>query len=62
MNGDNGGFMTGDDVGEFTAKVSLLLIDKKIYEAKSSEAFIYAQQWTSDKMAKKLLAVYESLV
>ncbi len=62
MNGDNGGFMTGDDVGEFTAKVSLLLTDKKIYEAKSREAFIYSQQWTSDKMAKKLLAVYRSLV
>jgi glycosyltransferase involved in cell wall biosynthesis len=62
MNGDNGGFMVNEDMQEFTGKVRLLLTDEKLYKAKSEEAYQYAQNWTSEIMAKKLLAVYESLI
>ena len=62
MNGDNGGYMTGDDVNEFTGKVKLLLTDKKLYDKKSKEAYNYAKNWSSRKSAEKLLEIYKALI
>jgi glycosyltransferase involved in cell wall biosynthesis len=58
MQGDNGGFMVGEDLDEFTEKVYLLLTDEKLYARKSEEAYNYAMNWTTDKQILKILDVY----
>lgn len=59
MNGDNGGFMVNDDINEFADKVHLLLSDHKLYKKKAKEAFEYAQHWTIESNAAKMLAIYK---
>jgi 1,2-diacylglycerol 3-alpha-glucosyltransferase len=58
MQGDNGGFMVGEDLDEFTEKIYLLLTDEKLYARKSEEAYNYAMNWTTDKQILKILDVY----
>lgn len=62
MNGDNGGYMVEEDVDEFASKVLLLLKDSKLYHAKSEEAYRYAQNWTIEVMAKKMVKIYERVL
>jgi hypothetical protein len=61
MNGDNGGFMVEDNLELFTEKIRLLLTDKVLYRSKSEEARRYAEGWTIEKNAQKMLEIYEYL-
>jgi glycosyltransferase involved in cell wall biosynthesis len=62
MNGDNGGFMVNDDVEEFTAAVVKLLTDPALYQAKSEEAYAWAQNWTAAKMALRIEELYRQTI
>ena len=62
MGGDNGGFMVGEDVAEFTQRVHQLLTDPVLYQQKSQEAWDFSQNWTSARMAARLETLYRSLV
>jgi hypothetical protein len=62
MEGDNGGFMVGENVAEFTLRVHQLLTDPVLYAQKSQEAWDYSQNWTSARMAARLETLYRSLV
>jgi len=62
MNGDNGGFMVKNDVEEFTDKVRILISDKKLYNKKSEEAYMYALKWTIKRNAQKMLELYKRFV
>ena len=62
MHGDNGGFMVGDDLDDFTQKTRFLLSDEVLHQRKSLEARRHARDWTIDTFAAKLLSLYRSLV
>lgn len=62
MNGDNGGFMVKDDVNEFAARVVELFNNPELYRRKSEEAYAYAQNWTSEKMAVKISKLYDQVI
>jgi glycosyltransferase involved in cell wall biosynthesis len=59
MGGDNGGFMVDNDRTEFTARVLDLLDDKELYNKKSLEAKEHSKKWRIDKIALRLLEIYE---
>ncbi len=59
MDGDNGGFMVKDDMGEFVARTLELLGDEALHARKAAEARVYAQRWTVEGVTDRLLAVYE---
>jgi glycosyltransferase involved in cell wall biosynthesis len=62
MGGDNGGFMVKNDMNEFTARVLDLLGDKELYHRKSLEAQDHSIKWRIDKLALKLLEIYEATI
>ncbi len=62
MGGDNGGFMVGEDVAEFSARVRQLLTDPGLYESKCREALTYSQGWTASAMATRLEAFYVDIL
>jgi glycosyltransferase involved in cell wall biosynthesis len=62
MSGNNGGFMTHDDLGEFTRRVLQLLTDEKLYWKKSHEAMLHAEAYTIERFAKMTTDLYDSLV
>ena len=58
MAGDNGGFMVEDNVAAFSEGVLKLLGDTELYQRKSDEALTYSQNWTAERMAKRVQDVY----
>lgn len=62
MQGDNGGFMTKNDVDEFTQKVSLLLQNKELHIQKSKEALEWSKQWSISSTTDKLLEIYKNAI
>ena len=62
MNGDNGGFMVPEDQEIFTRRVIELLDSPELWREKSEEARQYAKQWSSRRMAGKLLTIYNELL
>ena len=62
MGGDNGGFMVGEDVEEFSRAVLKLLQDTKLYEAKSQEALEHAKLWTAHSMALRIEQFYVQVI
>ena len=62
MGGNIGGFMVDDDRKALADKTALLLDNAEIHQEKAKEALQYAQKWTSDKYAEKLINLYESLI
>jgi glycosyltransferase involved in cell wall biosynthesis len=58
MQGDNGGFMVKDDIGEFSERVIQLLTDRSLYEAKVKDALSYGRSWTIDALTVKLIHIY----
>lgn len=62
MAGDNGGFMVSDSPEEFSQKVEALLQDRDLWTRKSQEALNYAQGWTIEAQAGKLVNAYRTLL
>ena len=60
--GDKGGLLVDLNVDHFVDAVMRMLDDKNLYEAKKKEAFLYAQEWSAESMAKKLLAKFEKAI
>ncbi|MDR2662282.1 MAG: glycosyltransferase [Treponema sp.] len=58
MEGNKGGFMTGNDPEEFKARILELLEDKALYRRKSEEARRHAQAWTIGSITERLVAIY----
>jgi glycosyltransferase involved in cell wall biosynthesis len=61
MGGDNGGFMVKNDQGEFITRLFQLLEDRELYRRKAAEAIRYAQRWTVDAVASKLVEIYREV-
>lgn len=62
MQGDNGGFMTGDNIEEFAGKVSLLLSDANLRKVKSAEAVQWGKKWNISSLTPKLIDCYNMAV
>lgn len=62
MAGDKGGLLVDLNVDHFVDAVMKMLSDSKLYELKKKEAFAYAQEWSAESMAKKLLAKFEKAI
>ena len=58
MQGDNGGFMVGDDLAEFCSRTIELLSDSKLHRAKSAEAVKYSEKFTIERLAVRLEEIY----
>jgi glycosyltransferase involved in cell wall biosynthesis len=58
MQGDNGGFMVGDDVGTFADAVTRLLTDDALHRAKRKEAAEWGKRWTIAALTDKLVGYY----
>lgn len=58
MDGDNGGFMVKDDLGEFVDKTLALLGDPALRAEKAEEARAYAARWTVEGLTDRLLELY----
>ena len=57
-----GGFLTKNDVNDFSDKVASLLLDKALYDKKAKEANEKAVEMSSENMAKKMLKIYERVI
>lgn len=62
MQGDHGGFMVRDDVGEFSSKVLELLENPQLYKQKTAEAVKWAEKWKISSLTPKLVKCYEKAV
>ena len=62
MAGDAGGFMVGNDPAEMARRASALIGDQNLWQTKSREAAIRAQDFSIDKMAEKIIALYRGLI
>lgn len=62
MNGNNGGFMVGDNAGEFASRVMDLLTDKKLYREKSKEALQYSKKWDISKTVEDMVELYRNVI
>jgi 1,2-diacylglycerol 3-alpha-glucosyltransferase len=58
MKGDNGGFMVGNDVREFSDAVMRLLDDDELRARKSDEAVAWARRYGPDAMIERILRLY----
>ncbi|MDR2210068.1 MAG: glycosyltransferase [Spirochaetaceae bacterium] len=58
MEGNQGGFMVGNDTEEFKARVLQLLEDEDLYRRKSEEARRHAQKWTIGCLTEQLIEIY----
>jgi len=59
--GDHGGYLVDEDQGAFTDAVLRLLGDPALWAAKSAEALAWSDQWTSERMADRLEALYQKV-
>ena len=59
MQGDHGGFMVGDEIGEFSDHVVRLLEDETLRKEKSAEAEEWASKWKISNLTPKLAECYE---
>jgi glycosyltransferase involved in cell wall biosynthesis len=59
---NEGGFLTQDDVSEFSSCVLKLIYDESLYHTKSQEAKSRAMQFSSFRMAERLVEVYEEVI
>lgn len=57
-----GGFLTKNEIGDFAAKVVLLLSDKTLYAKKAAEANARALAMSSENIAKKMLKIYDRVI
>ncbi len=57
-----GGFLTKNDVNDFSDKVVSVLSDNSLYEIKAREAKERALEMSSENMARKMLKIYERLI
>lgn len=62
MRGDNGGFMVGDDIAEFSGKVRELLENQQLRKEKSAEALKWGEQWKISSLTPKLVENYQKAV
>ena len=62
MRGDNGGFMVGNDLNEFSQCVCQLLTDSKLHDLKSKEAKEWSKQWSLTLLTDKLIGFYEKAI
>lgn len=62
MQGDHGGFMVGDDAGEFASRVLQLLGDQNLRKRKSREAAEWGGQWRISALAPSLVSCYAAAV
>ncbi|MEI7542483.1 MAG: glycosyltransferase [bacterium] len=62
MAGDKGGLLVPLNVDRFVEAVMKMLDDKNLYAAKKKEAFAYAQEWSAEAMAVKLLAKFTKAI
>lgn len=62
MQGERGGFLSKDDVDEFSSKVVKMLTDKELYNKKKEEAVKRANEMSSHTSALKLENLYKELV
>ncbi|MCP4049959.1 MAG: glycosyltransferase family 4 protein [bacterium] len=59
---EKGGYLTQDNVIDYSRKVILLLQDPEIYQQKSMEARGTAELFSADSMAEKTLEVYKKAI
>ena len=59
MQGDHGGFMVGDDVGQFSEKVIELLKNQQLRKKKSQEALKWGKKWKISALTPRLEECYE---
>jgi len=59
---NKGGFLTKNDLNDFTEKVVRLLKDKNLYEAKAKEARKRALEMSSENIARKMIQIYKGLI
>jgi glycosyltransferase involved in cell wall biosynthesis len=59
MNGDNGGYMTDDDLDEFERRVRTLLDDSDLWRRKSAEAYRHGQRWTVGRSVDRMEQFYQ---
>lgn len=59
---DIGGYLVKEDEATFAGKVGEMLLNKDLYNKKVKEAVTRAEEFSSHKMAEKLITSYESLV
>ncbi|MDD4526605.1 MAG: glycosyltransferase [Candidatus Margulisbacteria bacterium] len=62
MEDNQGGFLSKDDLEEYTTIVSSLITDPKLYEEKCKDAYKRATHLSANKMTKKLIETYEKLL
>lgn len=62
MEGDNGGFMVPDDLGEFTAAVLRLLGDEGLRSSKSAEAVAWSKRYSIETTSETLLSLFAGFV
>jgi 1,2-diacylglycerol 3-alpha-glucosyltransferase len=62
LEGNQGGTLCNEDKDEFSTAVCKLLADNKHYEKKANQAFKRALSMSANKMTKKLIKCYESIL
>ncbi|QTQ14142.1 glycosyltransferase [Treponema parvum] len=62
MQGDNGGFMVKNDVGEFAERVCDLIENPYLHRKKSAEALEWAKKWSMGALVKDLVLCYEKAI
>lgn len=62
MEDDQGGFLSKEDLVEYTKLISKLLLDENLYKSKSKEAYKRASLLSANKMTKKLIEAYKTLL
>jgi len=62
MQGDNGGFMVNNNTEEFSDKVTRLLQDSALHEAKSKEAQAWGNKWDISILTETLVDFYKKAV
>ncbi len=58
MQGDNGGFMTRDNVEEFSEKVVRLLTEPSLRKKKAREAAVWGAKWRISALTPSLISCY----
>jgi 1,2-diacylglycerol 3-alpha-glucosyltransferase len=62
LENDFGGFLTSDDIDEYSCKVLELINDKKLYQQKKKEAKKRAEQFSSENMIAQTLDIYKKAI
>lgn len=62
LEGDRGGFTTGNDLEEFVTRVNQVLSDRHLLQLKSADALERSHEWTVEKQVAKIVRIYEESI